>query len=75
MVLFSDFIVSESGVRRAVADLVREEQLIVEGSGAVGIAALEENGARFRDRRVVLVLTGANIDAGRLAEIIQEHEQ
>lgn len=67
-------IVSESGVRRAVADLVREEQLVVEGSGAVGIAALDQNRARFRDRRVVLVLTGANIDAGRLAEILREYE-
>lgn len=65
-------VVSEAAVRRAVAALIRDEQQVVEGSGAVGIAALEENSARFRSQKVALVVSGGNIDARRLAEIIQE---
>jgi len=63
-------IVSESAVQRAVASFVRDEQLIVEGASAVGLAALHEFPNLFKNKRVALVITGANMDAARLAEII-----
>ena len=65
-------IVREVTVRQAVAEFARSEQLFVEGSGAVGLAALLENPALYRRRRVVLVISGANIDAPRLSEILTE---
>jgi len=64
-------IVGERAVRQAVAAFARDEQMIVEGSGAVGLAALAENPALFRNQRVALIISGANIDAGRLAEIVE----
>lgn len=67
-------IVSEANVRRAVAALARHDQLMVEGSGAVGLAALRENPALFDGKRVALILSGANIDATRLAELIAENK-
>ncbi len=67
-------IVSEHTVHDAVADFARAEQLIVEGAGAVGLAALQENATRFRNQRVALVLTGANMDTARLATILNESE-
>ena len=63
-------IVSEGAVHQAVALFARDEQMIVEGSGAVGLAALMENGDSFRGKRVGLLVSGANIDAGRLAGIL-----
>ncbi len=64
-------IVSEQSVHAAVASFARDEQLLVEGSGAVGLGALNENAAAFRGKRIALVLTGANIDAARLTEILK----
>jgi threonine dehydratase len=63
-------IVSEKGVRQAVAALAREEQMIVEGSGAVGLAAVYEFPERWRGKRVALILSGANMDVGVLQEIL-----
>jgi threonine dehydratase len=64
-------IVSERAVRNAVASFARNEQMMVEGSGAVGLAALAEIPGEFRGKRVGLVVSGANIDAEKLAEIIE----
>ncbi|MCG3139515.1 MAG: L-threonine dehydratase catabolic TdcB [Anaerolineae bacterium] len=65
-------LVSERAVARAVAEFARREQLMVEGSGAVGLAALLENPERWRGQRVGLVVSGANIDAARLRELLTE---
>jgi threonine dehydratase len=65
-------VVEEDAVKRAVAAFARDEQMFVEGSGAVGLAALEEAPHTLRDRRIVIIVSGANIDANRLASIVQE---
>lgn len=65
-------IVGEDAVRRAVAAFVGEEQMVVEGSGAVGVAALENLPASLKDRRIGLVISGANIDSTRLETILGE---
>jgi threonine dehydratase len=65
-------IVSEQGVRQAVASLAREEQLIVEGSGAVGLAAMREFPERLTGKRIALVISGANIDLETLQRILAE---
>lgn len=65
-------IVSERAVHHAVATFATAEQLVVEGSGAVGLAALSENRGRFKNQRVALVVTGANMDAARLYSILAE---
>ncbi len=64
-------IVSEEGVRQGVATFARDEQVIVEGSGAVGLAALAEYSSLFRRKRVGLVVSGANIDVKRLSGILE----
>ncbi len=66
------WIVSERAARQAVAEFARREQLMVEGSGAVGLAALLENSASLRGKRVGLVVSGANIDAARLRDLLTE---
>ena len=66
------FVVGEDAVKRAVAAFVRDEQMVVEGSGAVGLAALEITSAELKIQRVVLIVSGANIDARPLARIVEE---
>jgi len=65
-------LVSEEEIRAAVFTLLELAQLVVEGSGAVGIAALLAGRVNLAGRKVVAVLSGANIDASLLFEIMGE---
>jgi len=55
-------VVTEQHIEAAVALAAEIEKTVVEGAGAAGLAALAEFPERFRDRNVVVVLTGGNID-------------
>ncbi|NLB74874.1 MAG: threonine/serine dehydratase [Crenarchaeota archaeon] len=68
-------LVEEETIRRAVYILCREEGLVVEGSGVVGIAMLLENKDDFAGKSVALVVTGGNIDESLLKTIISEQEK
>ncbi|MEW5718349.1 MAG: threonine/serine dehydratase [Chloroflexota bacterium] len=63
-------IVAEDDVRAAIRALAETEQLIVEGSGAVGIAALLTRAIDVRGKRVAVVLSGGNIDLENLRLMI-----
>jgi threonine dehydratase len=62
--------VREVDLRAAVVGLVDAEHLIVEASGAAGVAALLGNRVDVRDRRVVVIVTGSNIDRSRLDALL-----
>jgi len=61
----------EADLRRAVFTLLNREQLLVEPSGAIAIAPLLASPETFAGKTVVCVLTGCNIDASVLADIIR----
>jgi threonine dehydratase len=63
-------LVGEAAVETAIAELLEEEKLVVEGAGAAGLAALHARLERFAGRRVGIVLCGGNIDLGTLASVI-----
>ncbi len=63
--------VSESSIARAVVLLMERKKLVVEGAGAVGLAVLLDNAVRFRQKSVVLVLSGGNIDFTLLDRIVE----
>jgi threonine dehydratase len=65
-------VVPEADVRRAVAWLLAREQLAVEASGAIAIAPLLNGQLQAAGRQVVALLTGRNIDAHLLNEIVAE---
>lgn len=65
-------VVPEADVRRAVAWLAGHEGLVVEGSGAIAVAPLLSGQLQVRDRPVVSVLTGRNLDASLLRQILAE---
>jgi threonine dehydratase len=66
-------IVTEDEIAEAIAWLSREEGLVVEGSGAVGVAALLQKKIYKPNGPVVVVLSGGNIDAARHAEVMARH--
>jgi threonine dehydratase len=63
-------LVSEPAIEHAIATLLEEEKLVVEGAGASGAAAIRSNVERFRGKRVGTLFTGGNIDLGMLASVI-----
>jgi threonine dehydratase len=65
-------LVSEDAVRRAIRWLYVEEGVVAEGSAAVAAAALLEGAVSPRHGPVAVVLTGSNLDASRLAQILSE---
>jgi threonine dehydratase len=64
-------LVDDSEIEEAVLLLLEVEKTVVEGAGAVGLAALLKNKTRFLGRKVGLVLSGGNIDMSVLSSIIQ----
>jgi len=64
-------LVGEDDIQQGILLLLEIEKTVVEGAGAVGLAALLNHRARFAGRHVGLVLCGGNIEPLVLAEIIQ----
>ncbi len=62
-------IVEEDEVIGAIRVLAETQQLIVEGSGAVGIAALLAHKINLEGKRIAVVISGGNIDLGLFGEI------
>lgn len=54
--------VSEDAIGRAIAWLAREEKVVAEGAGAVGVAVLLEGVVSAPAGPVVIVVSGGNID-------------
>ncbi len=67
--------VTDDEVADAIALLLERSKLVVEGGGAVGLAALRSGRVRpAGDGATVVVLSGGNIDAGLLASVLRRHE-
>ncbi len=64
-------LVDEGDIEQALVMLLEVEKTLVEGAGAVGLAALLKYPQRFKGKRVGLVLCGGNIDPLLLAAIIE----
>lgn len=64
--------VSEESIARAVLLFLERKKLVVEGAGAVPLAALLEQGSRFLGKKVVLVVSGGNIDFTLIDRIIHK---
>jgi threonine dehydratase len=67
--------VGEDEVAEAMVFLLERAKLVVEGAGAVGVAALLAGrlGAA-PDGTIAVILSGGNVDAGLLGEIVRRHE-
>jgi threonine dehydratase len=65
-------LVSEEDIARAIAWLHTNEQLTVEGAGAVAVAALLQRKVRELEGPVVAVVSGRNIDHAKHAAIVEQ---
>ena len=63
-------IVHDDEIRSAMRYLFSDTHNAAEGAGAAGLAALIQEGARMRGRRVALVLSGGNVDREVFAETL-----
>jgi len=62
-------LVSEKAIREAIVLLLKHEHQVVEGAGAVGVAALLESPRDF-GQRIGVILTGSNLDLDRLTALL-----
>lgn len=63
-------LVSEVAIRKAIVYAYRTLGLVVEASAAVTLAALLDEAIDVHGRRVVLVITGSNIEASLLDQLL-----
>jgi threonine dehydratase len=61
----------EDEIIAAMRAFFSEEQLVIEGAASVGLAGLLAGKIRLPDQKVVLVVTGRNIDSERFLSIIR----
>jgi threonine dehydratase len=68
-------VVAEDDVAEAMVLLLEKAKLVVEGAGAVGVAALLSGTVAPAPRgRTCVILSGGNVDAGLLAVVARRHE-
>lgn len=64
--------VSDDEIANAVLFLLEKQKIVVEGAGAVGVAALIHKKVEAKDKKVGVVISGGNIDVGMLSVIIEK---
>lgn len=60
----------DEAMATAVLTLLEKAKIIVEGSGALPLAVLEQMRRRIRGKKVVVIISGGNIDVNVLSRII-----
>ena len=66
-------LVSEEEIAEAMAFSLEEHHLVVEGAGAVGIAAVLQRRVRDAGHNIAVVVTGGNVDIPLLLQVVQQH--
>ena len=62
--------VSEDEIASAVLTLIEKEKMIAEGAGALPVAAILYNKIPLKDKNVVAIVSGGNIDVNILSRVI-----
>jgi threonine dehydratase len=64
-------LVDEEDIAEAILILLEQEKTVVEGAGAVAFAALLQRALPVSGKKVVVLLSGGNIDVNLVARIIE----
>ena len=64
-------LVEEHEVEQAIFDLLEIEKTVAEGAGAATLALVRKHATRYAGKRVVIVLSGGNIDMMILSSVLQ----
>jgi len=71
--LVDDFIcVTEEEIKKAMVIIMEHHSLLIEGAAALPVASFIKMKERFKDKTVVLILSGSRISLERLKEILCE---
>ena len=63
--------VTEAEIRKSVVYLLEQEKAVVEGGGGVGLCALMSNKIPEKYKKIVVVISGGNIDMNLISTVIQ----
>ena len=63
-------LVTDDEVSSAILALIEKQKMIAEGAGAVAVAAVMFGKFNFKNKRVVAVVSGGNIDVTSLSRVI-----
>jgi threonine dehydratase len=73
--LVDDFILlTEDEIKAAILLCLEKHNMLVEGAGALSVAAFLKSKERFKDKNVVLLISGAKISLSKLREILCDKE-
>ena len=73
MALVDDIVeVEDKEIASAILFLLEKQKIVVEGAGAVGLAAIMHDKINIKNKTVVLPLSGGNIDVTMLSLIIEK---
>lgn len=64
-------LVDEEEIAEAILLLLERERTVAEGAGAVGLAALLHRDLQLAGKKVVVVISGGNIDVNLISRVIQ----
>jgi threonine dehydratase len=67
-------LVEEESIVAGMRMLYRYASLVVEPSAALGVAAILENPDRYRNKRVVTVICGSNVQADSFSAWMQQSD-
>ncbi len=67
-------LVSEEEIAGAMAFALKQHHIVVEGGGAVGIAALCHHKIKRPGRNVVVLVSGSNVDMSMLMKIAEDYQ-
>ncbi len=65
------FTVNEDEIEDSLLILASKKRLVVEGCGGVGLAGLMKRHKKFKNKNVVVLISGGNIDINILSKIIE----
>ena len=64
--------VNDNEIANAILTLMEKQKIIVEGAGATSLAAILHNKIDYKNKNIVLPLSGGNIDVSMLSLIIEK---
>ncbi|MGB9857252.1 MAG: threonine ammonia-lyase [Dictyoglomaceae bacterium] len=65
------FLVDEMEIAQGILFLLERAKTLVEGAGAVTLSALLKNYQNIKEKKIVLILSGGNIDVSLLSRILE----
>lgn len=66
------FVVSDEEIKKAMVLFLERAKLLVEPSGVASLAAIISRQLSFKDKKVVAILSGGNIDLDKLIYTLEE---